>query len=392
MLWKFVLVNSKDLSHIGELSQAHDKKLDVILSKPGSASFSYPMNADYAALIQPYNTGIKAMRFNRDASAAAGKSVWDTHWSGYVLPIDEQVGGNRMNVSCVGWLQRLGKRFMRRQKIYVAQDDGAIVGDLIAEMNLTTSPETVPYPIPVVAGSTPNTPTWLSWGGTQPNEGVGGATAYKPLTDASINAARNKTIAIYTNALSSIDELVNVENGGDIVVDPLTRAVTWHRRYRRIKDDVTFGFQWGPRNISDFGRNLEADSKINYIVGTGAPGVVAQYADNKPDQALNGLIEESVALPDIREATSLLAYVGAEQIIRANGRVTYSIVPFAAQELHAGNVPDAFIDFRVGDQVRLTAVHPPRVNIRGQAIRIFGMSITIDDNGVARLAALQVAP
>ena len=118
MLWKFILVNSNDLSHIGELSQARDKKLEVVLNKPGSASFTYPMDADYAALIQPFKTGIKAMRWNRIASAAAGKAVWDCMWSGYVLPIDESVDDNRMSISCVGWLQRLAKRFVRREKIY----------------------------------------------------------------------------------------------------------------------------------------------------------------------------------------------------------------------------------------------------------------------------------
>src|SRR4051794_13555370 len=116
MLWKFVLVNSNDLSHIGELSQAHGKKLQLVLNKPGSASFTYPMNADYAGSIMPYSTGIKAMRWNRLSSLVAGYSVWDCMWSGYVLPIDETVDQNHMNISCIGWLARLGKRFVRRDK------------------------------------------------------------------------------------------------------------------------------------------------------------------------------------------------------------------------------------------------------------------------------------
>ena len=164
MLWKFILVNSNDLSHIGELSLAHGKKLDIVLNKPGAAQFTYPMNADYAALIHPFKTGIKAMRWNRKASAAAGQAVWDCMWSGYVLPISETCADNRMAVSCVGWLQRLGRRMVRREKIYSNVDDGAIIQDLLAEMNLTATPETVPYPVPIPAGSNPNTPTWLYMG------------------------------------------------------------------------------------------------------------------------------------------------------------------------------------------------------------------------------------
>lgn len=393
MYYRFILVNSKDLSRVGQLSMASARKFDLVLGKPGSASFTYPMDADYAALIQPYSTGILIERYNRKSSVVAGHSVWDTIWSGYVLPIDEQVDTNHMNVSCVGWMQRLGKRVMRRQKTYQAQDDGAIVADLINEMNLTQSPETVPYPIPVVAGSSPNTPTWLSWGGTQPNEGVGGATAYLPLSDPSMGPAlRNKNVAIYTNTLSIIDELQNIENGGDIVCDPVTRSVTWHRKYRRIRDDVVFGFEWGPKNVVNFSRNTDADAQVNYIIATGAAGVAPAYMDNKAQQAQIGLLEESVALSDIKNNSVLLAYVGAEIIVRAYGRITFGVTPFPYSPEVEGSVPEPFIDWRVGDQVRLTAVHPPRVNIRGQAIRIFGLSMSINENGLATLGALQVSP
>ena len=383
MLWKFILVNSNDLSHIGELSLAHGKKLDVVLNKPGAASFTYPMNADYAAQIQPYKTGIKAMRWNRKASQAAGQAIWDCMWSGYVLPISETCADNRMAISCVGWLQRLQRRLLRREKIFQNVDDGVIIKDLIDEMNLTTAPDS--YPVPVPTGSNPATPTWMTWGGTQPNEGVGGATAY-------VATNRSKTVAKGTNVLSVIDELCNIENGGDIIVDPLTRAITWHRRYRRVKDDVVFGFQWGPQNARAFDRNIESDSQINYIVVSGAPGTTPQYAHDQAQQSEIGLLEDNVVLSDVRDNNILLTYAGAEQIIRGNGHITYSVQPFPLPYDRPGNVPEAFLDYRVGDQLRLTAVHPPRVNIRGQAIRLFGVTIDISDDGVATLGPLQVAP
>ena len=385
MLYKFILVNSRDLSHIGELSRAADKKFDVVLSKPGSATFTYPMDAEYANQIIPYQTGIKVMRHNRRASIVAGKTIWECVWSGYVLPIDESVSANRMAVSCVGWMQRLGKRMLRRQKLYNNQGDGAIVADLIAEANLTTAPDG--YAVPVVAGSSPNTPTWLQWGGTMPNEGEGGATAYDDT-----NAKRNKNMAMYSPILTQIDELVTIENGGDIVCDPVTRSITWHRRYRRVKDDVVFGFQWGPRNLEEFGRNIEADAQLNYLVVTGAPGTTPQYSHNVGQQSLIGLIEETTALSDVRDNSVLLAYSGAEVIMRAGGHVTYNVTPFMVKPDQEGNVPEPFQDFRLGDQCRLTAVHPPRINIRGQAIRVFGFGITIDNNGVSKISQLQIAP
>ena len=377
MLWKFILVNSNDLSHIGELSAASSKKLEFVLNKPGAAGFTYPMNAEYASLIQPFKTGIKAMRYNR------ATKLWECHWSGYVMPIDETVEANRMTVSCVGWLNRLAKRLIRREMLFNSIDDGEIVRQLLAEVNLATAPDG--YNVPTPAGSTPNTPTWLSWGGTQPNEGVGGATAY-------VTTPRNKTVAQYTSVLSVIEELNNIENGGDIVVDPLTRAVTWHRRYRRVNDNAVFGFQWGPQNARAFSRNIETDSQINYIVVNGAPGTTPQYMDDKPQQSEIGLLEENVALSDVKDNTVLLAYAGAEIIVRSNGHITYGITPFPVSEHERTTVVEPFIDFRLGDQCRLTAVHPPRVNIRGQAIRLFGFSIDIDDNGLSTLGPLQVAP
>ena len=88
----------------------------------------------------------------------------------------------------------------------------------------------------------------------------------------------------------------------------------------------------------------------------------------------------------------MLAYAGAEVIVRAYGRITYGVTPFPYSPEVEGGVPEPFIDWRVGDQVRLTAVHQPRVNIRGQAIRIFGVSLSVNENGIATFGALQVAP
>lgn len=385
MLWKFILVNSKDLSHIGELSQARGKKLEVVLDKPGAASFAYPMNADYAELINPYKTGIKAMRWNRLSSVIAGHDVWDCMWSGYVLPIGETADTNSMSISCVGWQQRLAKRMLRRDKTYSAQDDGVIVQDLITEMNTNPSPGDG-YPVLTPTGSNPNTPTWLTWGGTQPNEGVGGATAYNA------NAPRSKTVQKYTYVGSTIDELMQIENGGDLIINPVTREATWHRKYQRIRNDVVIGFQWGPQNARAFSRNIEADAQVNYIVVNGAPGTTPQYAHDQAQQNEIGLIEENVVLSDVKDNNVLLAYAGGEILIRNNGLVTYAIQPFPLPYDRPSNVPEAFLDYRVGDQIRLTAVHPPRIGIRNQAVRLFGMSVDIDDNGVASLGPLQVAP
>lgn len=385
MLWKFVLVNSNDLSNIGELAAATGKKLELVLNKPGSLTFSYPMDADYAASVVAFKSGVKALRWNRASSIAAGHDIWDCIWSGYVLAIDETVDGNHMAVSCVGWTQRLARRFVRRDKVYNSQDDGAIVQDLLAEVNLTTAPDG--YAVVVPAGSSPNTPTWMTWGGTQPNEGSGGATAY-------VAATRSKTVQKYSHVLPTIDELCGIENGGDIVCDPLTRTITWHRRYRRVLTAVVLGFQWGPENLRGFTRSLDTDSQINYIVVSGAPASTPQFAHDTSQQSQIGLLEENVVLSDVIDNNVMLAYAGAEILVRSNGQTNYSITPFPSPGSVniPSNVMEPFTDYRIGDQILMSAIHSPRVSIRGQAVRIFGISIEVNDNGVENVGALQVAP
>lgn len=383
MLWKFILVNSNDLSQIGELSQARDRKLQLVINKPGQATFTYPMNVDYSADIQPYKTGIKAMRWNRISSFIAGRAVWDCIWSGYVLPINETVDANRMSISCVGWLQRLAKRFVRRDMIFTNVDDGEIVRLLLAEMNLAVAPDG--YNVPTPTGSVPNTPTWLTWGGTQPDQGAGGATAY-------VVANRSKTVQKYTYVLPMIEELNTVENGGDIVVNPLTREITWHRRYRRVMDDVVLGFQWGPQNVQGFGRNIEADAQVNYFLATGAPATIPQYAEDRTQMNEIGLIEETAALSDVVDNNILLTYAGAEIIVRSNGHITYSVQPFPVPYDRDSGIPEPFREYRLGDQGRLTAVHAPRIDVRGQAVRVFGMDVDISNEGKESLGPLQVAP
>ena len=50
-------------------------------------------------------------------------------------------------------------------------------------------------------------------------------------------------------------------------------------------------------------------------------------------------------------------------------------------------MPDPLVDYGLGDQVYLTAKYPPRIEISNQAVRVFGMDITIDDEGNERLGS-----
>jgi hypothetical protein len=419
MFYRTILCNSKDLSIIGELRQARQKQLQLVLNKGGQFSYRFPMTDDLAASIVDYSTGVRLFRYNWRASSVEVVesaiypedslypsdtlypsadyqrkiNVWDEVWSGYTMPIQEDLATGWMNVTCVGWQQRPEKRILRRDKTYpykngISTDDGDIMLDLVNEMNLTTAPDGSGYAIPVVAGSSPATPTWIQAGSKLPNEGVGGATAYTP-------AYRGMTFSKFQSVLPMMEQLTNIENGCDIYLDPTTRTLDVFRRRERVLNDVHFGLNWGPFNIAQLGRNIDPSSRVNYLAVSGAVGSKPMFQDNLPTQAEVGIIEEYVSLPGVVDppppAQSIIwSYAAAEVAIRSGARQTFEITPFMYSP--GGSVPEPFVDYRLGDTTRFSAVLKPRVSIKGQQARIFGMSVSIEDSGVERLNALTIAP
>jgi hypothetical protein len=394
--WRLNLRQSKDLSLIGELNQASGKSLTLAHNNPGSSNWDYPMNGDWSSVIQPFNTCISAERNNWRATQAMRQGgspgeVWDWIWSGNVQTIDEDWTNNVMKVACVGWAQRLAMRMLHSDKTYTASDDAPILQDLLAYANAATiiNPDSSTYAVPTVAGSSPATPTWMAWGGTLPTEGIGGATAYATRTGITVTKTK------YQMILPIFDEITNIENGLDWWVHPKTRLLYVYRKRCTVRNNVVVGFKWGPNNLGQFGRNIAADQKANYVLVTGASGISAM-ADNKPDQTANGMIESLTQWTDATDTSVLLAEAGAQIIMRANGKITYGITPF----LYAGDigapptsVPEPFVDYDpVGDEFKLTAISTQRGNIMLQTVRSFGVTVSIDEEGNEALGQLQVAP
>jgi hypothetical protein len=391
--WRFNLRQSNDLSLIGELTDASGKSLTLAHNTPGSANWEYPMNGELSSVIQPFNTCISAEMYDWRATLAMNQlgtpgQVWKWIWSGFILPVDEDWTGDRMKIGCVGWAQRLAMRQLKRDKTWTTSDDSTIYQDLLAEMNLAAFPDVSAYPVPTVAGSSPATPTWIAWGGTVPNEGPGGATAYVPRSSITITKTKDQAV------LPLFDELSGIENGADWWVHPQTRLLYTYRKRCTVRN-IVVAFKWGPNNLGQFSRNIAADQKANYVIVKGASGLSAM-ADNKPDQLQNGLIESLTQWTDCNSAEVLLAEAGAQVIMKANGKITYGVTPF----YYAGDigapvtaVPEPFIDYDpIGDEFKLTAISEKRGNIMLQTVRSYGTTVTIDEENNGTLGQLQVAP
>lgn len=400
--WRFNLRESRNLALIGELTDASGKSLTLAHNTPGSANWDYSMSGLLAPYITPWSTCISAEMYDwretlRQNQLGNPGEWWRWIWSGFILPIDEDWTGDRMKISCVGWAERLKMRLLKRDKSWVLKDDGYIIEDLLAEANLANFPDTSNYEVKTVVGSVPNTPTWMEWGGLVPNEGVGGVTAYVPRTNITINKTKNQFI------LPIFDELTGIENGCDWWVDPQSRKLYVARKRSTMHDGtnypaVVLSFKWGPNNLAQFGRNIAADQKANYVLVTGGKDMAPGYHDNKTDQASYGLIESLTQWSDARgtDNTILMAEAAAQIILRQHGRITYSVTPF----IYAGDigapptsVPEPFVDYNpVGDEMLLKAVHPVRGDIPLGFVRSFGVTVTIDEENNGTIGALQVAP
>lgn len=406
---RFVLVNSIDMSRIGILRKAKNRKLSLKLDLPGSSNFSYPMNGLYAENIDKYSTGVLAERFNWRATLAMNAAnipgqVWDPIWSGYVLTLDEDGPNNTMDVGCVGWMQRLNKRLFRKDLNWAATDDALIIRDMIQSINgdpggpsyefiagtnsfVANDGYTVMWPI----GASPNTSCFVKWGGTLPNEGAGGATGYAAGT------GRNFKVTKYQDFTTPFTQLIAMENGCDVRVDDLTRQLFVYRRYRRdVSASVKVAFQAGPRNVSAFKRTIDGEREVNYFLAEGDAASIPGYAHDTSRILKVGLIEEVQTLSGVTGAGPggtanpvLLAYAGAEILVRSNGVITYTVAPF--NYTPDGSVPEPIVDYRVGDNITAHAYHPPRWDFETQA-RVFGMEFTYDDNDNELLSQLELTP
>jgi hypothetical protein len=67
----------------------------------------------------------------------------------------------------------------------------------------------------------------------------------------------------------------------------------------------------------------------------------------------------------------------------------FSFTPFPWTD--GSSVPEPFVDYRIGDRVRLVAKHDPRIDVNTN-VRIFGINVGISEEDNEALGQLQVYP
>lgn len=197
-----------------------------------------------------------------------------------------------------------------------------------------------------------------------------------------------------TVAQSAINNFVDIENGIDFTINPLTRQMNTQPGSlqtvdTRKKPNVVFGYNWGPRNIQKFGREGDASVLRNRMLARGKYSTALQE-DSASEDFYNIVMEEVASLTEVASKDTLLTYVAGEVALRGKPRKIYSILPFPWFE--DSSVPEPFVDYNVGDQVALFAKHGERIKVDNLPVRIFGINIDISDDGTERVSSLQVSP
>lgn len=342
--WSVELVNSTDLTRIGDLTQARGRQLTVTLNRAGSFGFNLPLDHVQTALIQEVTTGV--------VLSFLGEPVW----SGMVWTCNESVGENEASlaVGCIGWLQTLDKRVVRpswnnnQPMVYQSTDAGAIALDMLRRTNDDAS--------------------------------YAGAPSYVFPGTAEASQSRSRTYQVWSGVLQSITELTEIEAGFDLSVDPITRQMDI---YAKKQNDPGIFYELGT-NVQSVQRQTDAGRIINYSTAYSSVGA-ATVAE--PRAMYLGLFEEAQSLADIVNPTHLAAFAASEAYVKAFPLPLVNFVPMPYSDLQPG-MPRPFRDFDVGDIVYITAKHG-RMQVERLAVRVFSMTVRIDDNGHEQVSQIQ---
>lgn len=192
---------------------------------------------------------------------------------------------------------------------------------------------------------------------------------------------RTRIYPKFSNVGQEISALSEIEAGFDYQIDPEDRGINIYRRIGEERD-ILFAYNYGPDNIKSISTTTDPARMTNRFIATGQ--TVYETADDTDSQEDYGLFVELGSAPSTNESLILAAYANAEVALRSQPIVTYDLVPMSTTDY----TPAPFVDYSLGDVISFSA-SKGRINIFNKKIRIFGMAISIDDNGVESVTSLK---
>ncbi len=336
--WQVFLIESDDTSNrLADISaDCRNKNFQLSLNRAGTFGFNMPLSTDFYEYLEPLKHGVMV---SKNGNIVWSGMIWDK--------VETLSSPKSIEISCVGWFEILNYRYILADLTYTGQNAGAIAYGLLGLANFERD-------------------TWISSG-----------------TNTS-TPTRTITYEAFTNIGESIIELSDMEAGFDFTIDPVTRVMDIVE-YNDYNDntEAVFGFNWGPENTASFQRSiLGSEARPQIIVVTEDS---ATTADNTTFQTNYQLLTEIITV-ETQDSTLIDAIANAEVATRGESRVVLNFSPLS--ESGAQNVPEFFEDYNIGDKVYVSAVEE-YVEIDNLPVRIFGITLSIDELGVEKVTSLQ---
>lgn len=380
------------LEKIGTLWRATNRTFSLVKNRAGTASFQIRTNDDMAKEI------LDLVKFN-DIRGTVRKCIKIRRdgvdlWSGPIWGIQGALDAGTLSISCVGWLERLqNDMYWANQALdYSNSGAGTPTDDIIMGLMYSINNQNSAHPLIVmppkgIYSTVSGTPHLIPPDGSGLKEIPNGVTGVMPV--------RNRFYQRGQMLGAAIQDLSDIEAGVDVNVDPTTRQLqlaAWDS-YRvsdgwwgAVRENVVLGYNWGPKNLKDV-QWQEDPSKIcnnMYVQSLGAP--VGPIYD-PVSQDMYGLFEE-LDQPSQMNQTLLIPYGVAELVIRSRPMVTWTLIPHPRMGTEG---PTLFDDFKIGDQTKFSAIKD-HVKIKRQNVRLFGATVTIDENDNETVTQLQLTP
>lgn len=376
--WRFWLCRSSDLGQIAEITtNIHQKKLNLILNQAGTLSFWMHLEDEKCQYIEEHTTCIVCYR--------NGKAVW----SGPIYKAVELANEttNTLTVTAFGWFQNIIKRIIHTGKEWeeMLAASGQEYTPLATEsaLELFYNVETAQFSsiaADLITRANIDSPTLFT---------VGLVPEMNSL---------NFKIPQFHPVGELINQLASIESGFDWHIDPLTRKfnIYWNEIRggtaglgRDRGAGVRFTF---PGNCTSAERSSDGTKTQNRTEAVGQYGV--GKSEDIESKNKYGLFEASENLSDVVNIDILIAYAQAQDEYLKEPFKIISFVPKSinAEDLVTAKVPRPFEDYEIGDIVYTTIEKGNRFKVgieNPQPVRIYAMSIEIDDSGREIVSGLQ---
>lgn len=351
--WKFFLANSDDLSVNADITnQSRDKTLTVSHNRPGSFSFNTNLTLENVDYTQTLNKCVLCVK--------NGVIVWSGPiWSRNIDFVEEKI-----ECEAVGWFEILMHRYIIPPDIPdftnggVGTNEGEIAHYLLNYANAIE-------------------PTWIIAGSD------------------SANITKRKLVNEPWQSIGEeIINLSDMEDGFDMNVHPVDRTFNvfeWNEYDDRT--EIQFQFNAGIDNIAKINVKELGGEMRNDVYAIGEENIVNHSVSTSTSIEENNMLQAVIQATEITDTTILAAISESEIALKDFPPLEFEI---ELKPTGQGNPYSIFEDYNIGDKIYVDAVKRLSTNTGKQETirisgspRIFGASISIDENSVERVTSLR---